>query len=962
VADPYWANVQLLLHCDGSEGSTTFTDSSAASQSVSPVYGADIDASLKRYGTGSLRCDAGGSGLGYLYCAPEGDNLEDNLFCIEGSIYINTFDTSDNTLFYGSGIFLWIDPDGYYKAEVYDASRTELVIYSSTSTIASGGWHDWALTWDGSTLRGYLDGTLEFSTEDFTAFDDDGPWTIGGGSGDGTHHIDEVRITVSVARYTGASYTPEGAAFEEGGSSSSEEGAGTATIAVGAAGVGSRTAAGAWSASIAATATANGRGLPYGEATIAIAATAVGSRTQGAAASAACAVSAASIGGSLWFLPIVINRILTVRVGLPIRIHRETAVATVTLPIHLGTYPVTATLPIRIDVPTAVATVSLPIRIYGDQSTATTATIVGWRPLVTIGATDISSKLIAAIEIEYEEMASPIARLAFLPAAGSVDPLAYVGSSVVIQWQRLVNGTPTVTVLCFTGVVSDPTWDADNRVLSISATGDMQARYDRLTKAEIDAVLAAHSPQFSEYVFGPAEDLSGWEYAQALISTTDAVLWMDVVGTLRSTSTLAKVSADYIFTEADLIAGSLGDSPRWPSRQEMTNQLVVTMQYRYRRRRQRHIAVTFRDAADLDQPSTYLSGNYGGWKLPQRSQVESAATSGGWTVIGDITYTDVWPSGTYSTYSDSGDSMYTGWLNVPEVTKDLCIGARWTAARRWLQTVTETATLTLNATESQGVIGILADAESYAIEDEADDETWESSLEYDDYVSGATLMSNGIDKRSDLDTLRTAFETAQECALAKARGDILRAHRGTTVTVSAPFVASLDLSHTAEIDTTYLQCQGKVARIQHRFDLDSGDALTTFDLALYRHNGSGLTVDDALDAVDKADDPDETAPTRRIDFGLFIGGQDNLPKWSTVKDESGYFVNVPFDATYGSATIIGSWQRNPLNPDVATRIYEEGFALKYPDIDSSYADPTNAAAVATYEVAIPEDSLVIVSG
>jgi hypothetical protein len=36
--------------------------------------------------------------------------------------------------------------------------------------------------------------------------------------------------------------------------------------------------------------------------------------------------------------------------------------------------------------------------------------------------------------------------------------------------------------------------------------------------------------------------------------------------------------------------------------------------------------------------------------------------------------------------------------------------------------------------------------------------------------------------------------------------------------------------------------------------------------------------------------------------------------------------------------------------------------IKYPDIDESYADPQNAAATATIEVAIPEDPLVIVSG
>ena len=44
--DPYFANVSLLLHCDGSSGSTTFTDHSSAARTVSPQGNANINTTI----------------------------------------------------------------------------------------------------------------------------------------------------------------------------------------------------------------------------------------------------------------------------------------------------------------------------------------------------------------------------------------------------------------------------------------------------------------------------------------------------------------------------------------------------------------------------------------------------------------------------------------------------------------------------------------------------------------------------------------------------------------------------------------------------------------------------------------------------------------------------------------------------------------------------------------------------
>ena len=93
---------------------------------------------------------------------------------------------------------------------------------------------------------------------------------------------------------------------------------------------------------------------------------------------------------------------------------------------------------------------------------------------------------------------------------------------------------------------------------------------------------------------------------------------------------------------------------------------------------------------------------------------------------------------------------------------------------------------------------------------------------------------------------------------------------------------------------------------------------------------------------------------------MHIGGQTTVPDWDETWD--GYVVNMPFSETNGSATLLGSWERNPANPEMAGKIYEEGFHVLPPEIAAEYADPVEVAGAATYDVEIPEDSLTLISG
>lgn len=63
AGDPYFANVVLLLHGDGADGSTTITDSSGNAFSVTAIGNAQIDTAQSVWGGASIILDGSGDGL-----------------------------------------------------------------------------------------------------------------------------------------------------------------------------------------------------------------------------------------------------------------------------------------------------------------------------------------------------------------------------------------------------------------------------------------------------------------------------------------------------------------------------------------------------------------------------------------------------------------------------------------------------------------------------------------------------------------------------------------------------------------------------------------------------------------------------------------------------------------------------------------------------------------------------------
>lgn len=220
--DPYFSDVSLLLHGDGSSGSTSIIDNSSNNFTLN-VYGdASISTAEKKFGTGSIQFDGSGD---VLTVSSSAEFRLDADFTIEAWVY----PTSQVRLYpailnvgarYSAGPRIGV----YFN---HTANPNEYVIYINTTLFLTGAiapgfntWHHVALTRSGDTWRLFVNGVLDVSnTRTGTVFTSDPPFTVASESAtrgitDFTGYIDDMRVTKGVARYT-ASFTPPTTSFPD---------------------------------------------------------------------------------------------------------------------------------------------------------------------------------------------------------------------------------------------------------------------------------------------------------------------------------------------------------------------------------------------------------------------------------------------------------------------------------------------------------------------------------------------------------------------------------------------------------------------------------------------------------------------------------------------------------------------------------------------------------------------------
>ena len=217
--DPHFDKVMLLLHMDGADGSTTFTDSSPDPKTVTAGGNANISTAQSKFGGASACFDGVGDylALGDSSAWDFGTgNFTVELFVRFASIAgIQCLITN-----YAGSSLGW---SFQYRTDAGGLrfSHGDPAIIDAPWTPESGVWYHVAVARSGETLSVFVDGTLLQSVTDRTDLAGSSAqlWigslyfakvAIQALNG----YIDDVRITKGVARYT-ANFTPPAARFPD---------------------------------------------------------------------------------------------------------------------------------------------------------------------------------------------------------------------------------------------------------------------------------------------------------------------------------------------------------------------------------------------------------------------------------------------------------------------------------------------------------------------------------------------------------------------------------------------------------------------------------------------------------------------------------------------------------------------------------------------------------------------------
>ena len=215
---------KLLLHCDGTDGSTTFTDDEYTPKTVTANGNAQIDTAQSKFGGASGLFDGTGD---YLQCADHADYaFGSGDFTID--FWIRTSEIQNDHFLYDSrptsteGAYPMIRTIGEGGAGshwAYNVNSTD-VILSPSSSIGLDTWYHVAVARSSTSTKMFINGSQIGDTwSDNTTYLNGTNRPIMGASGynlaSGWYGwIDEFRVSKGIARWT-ANFTPPTEAYSK---------------------------------------------------------------------------------------------------------------------------------------------------------------------------------------------------------------------------------------------------------------------------------------------------------------------------------------------------------------------------------------------------------------------------------------------------------------------------------------------------------------------------------------------------------------------------------------------------------------------------------------------------------------------------------------------------------------------------------------------------------------------------
>ena len=221
--DPHADKVVLLLHGNGTNGSTTVTDSGSLARTFTAAANAQVSTTQSKFGGASISFDGSGDYVSTPYDPALAYGSAD--FTIETFIYKNA-DTGTWVSLWSptngsyEGVGLWIDATGNFGVYLSTSGSSWTYSNAAVANLANGQWHHLAVVRSGGSVFAFVNGIMKPAIT--TALGTTALYnntttgrSLGGISAANytfNGYIDEFRITKGVARYT-ADFTPPAAEF-----------------------------------------------------------------------------------------------------------------------------------------------------------------------------------------------------------------------------------------------------------------------------------------------------------------------------------------------------------------------------------------------------------------------------------------------------------------------------------------------------------------------------------------------------------------------------------------------------------------------------------------------------------------------------------------------------------------------------------------------------------------------------
>jgi hypothetical protein len=223
--DASYSNVSLLLHGDGTNGSTTIVDSSPSPKTVTAVGNAQISTAQSKFGGASILVGNPSSSTGSFLSVDSSDDLIlGNTWTVELWWYLLTAGTgSDRNAVLGTSSLGSEGNLGIYQESVTPyinvrAGAAGSDVRSSNNSVVANQWQFIAVSCLNNVatiyINGIQDGTGPINGPVTVPVESIGRVGASFSAYDTNGYIDDLRITKGVARYT-ANFTPPTAPFPD---------------------------------------------------------------------------------------------------------------------------------------------------------------------------------------------------------------------------------------------------------------------------------------------------------------------------------------------------------------------------------------------------------------------------------------------------------------------------------------------------------------------------------------------------------------------------------------------------------------------------------------------------------------------------------------------------------------------------------------------------------------------------